>query len=511
MDQSRLAFIIAKRLLIGAVLIIICSFSRVTWSGSSNYWPNEGWRISTPEEQGMSSDVLADMLSIIMLSPYSIDSVTVIRNGYIVLDAYFYPFQKDNVHIIHSCTKSITSTLVGIAIDKGYIEDVHHSLIDFFPEMTPANMTANKKNVSLENILSMATGLECRDSYLYNWQGLIKMWKSNNWTQFMLDLPMVEAPGLHFEYCNGATYLLSAIIQKRTGMRSFKFAMDNLFTPLGITDVKWKPNPQGIDVGYGRMWLKPHDMAKFGWLFLKKGKWNSKTIVSEEWVNAATRGHVDATLFDQYGYQWWVDKKGYYVAVGYAGQRIFVVPKHDMVVVFTSYKSIRKPDRMMKNYIIKSVQSDTPLSSNINANIRLNELVEKCKMPPEPSPVPELPLLSQIISGVKYKNESNDAGFTNFTLNFDVKKNVAIMEYGLNKNQKTVEIGLDDVYRITELPEKKVAFKGKWLNEDTFKFSVIYIGHTEGSRGEIKFTENKADTTLTDPYGRILRLKGVRE
>ena len=99
----------------------------------------------------------------------------------------------------------------------------------------------------------------------------------------------------------------------------------------------------------------------------------------------------------------------------------------------------------------------------------------------------------------------------NFTLNFDVKKNVAIMQYGLNKKQKTVEVGLDGVYRITEFPEKKVAFKGKWLKDDTFKFSVIDIGHTEGSSGEIKFTENRADTTLTFPYGRIFRLKGVRE
>jgi CubicO group peptidase (beta-lactamase class C family) len=502
---------ILKRIIFCVVFILLFSLRSIVWSESSDYWPNQGWRISSPEEQGISSEDLADMISIIMYAPNSIDSVTVIRNGYIVLDAYFYPFQKNSAHIIHSCTKSITSTLIGIAIDKGYIKDVHHGLLDFFPEMPPGNMTEEKKGITLENVLTMATGLECRDSYKYKWQGLRNMRKSNNWTQYMLDLPMEEAPGQRFEYCNGATYLLSAIIQKRTGMRSLKFAKDNLFEPLGISEVKWELNPHGIDVGYGRMWLKPHDMAKFGWLFLKNGKWNGKTIVSEEWVKAATRGYVEATLYDQYGYQWWIDNEGYYVAVGYAGQRIFVVPKFDMVVVFTSHQSFTKPDMLMKDYIIKSVKSDMPLSSNTPAHTRLNHLVDKCRIPPEPSAIKELPPISQRISGVRYNIESNFIGFMNFTLNFGLKKNVAIMEYGINERQNTVEVGLDGVYRITELTEGKVAFKGRWLNENTFKFSYINVGHTEGSRGEINFIENRVDISVTGPYGGRLSLKGTRE
>ena len=503
---------ILKRTIFCVVFILLFSLRSIVWSESSDYWPNQGWRISSPEEQGMSSEDLADMISIIMYAPISIDSVTLIRNGYIVLDAYFYPFQKNSAHIIHSCTKSITSTLIGIAIDKGYIKDVHHRLLDFFPELAPDNMTADKKGITLENVLTMATGLECKDSYKYKWQGLRNMEKSNNWTQYMLDLPMEEAPGKRFEYCNGATYLLSAIIQKRTGMRSLKFAKDNLFEPLGISEVKWEPNPHGIDVGFGRMWLKPHDMARFGWLFLKTGKWNGKTIVSEEWVEAATRGYVDATLYDQYGYQWWIDSEGYYAAVGWAGQRIFVIPKYDMVVVFTSYQSFAKPDRLMKNYIIKSVKSDRPLSSNTHAHTRLNQLVDKCRKPPEPSAIEELPPITKRISGVRYNIESNFIGFTNFTLNFGSKKNVAILEYGLNERQNTVEVGLDGVYRITELPEAKVAFKGRWLDfENTFKFSSINVGHTEGSKGKISFIENRADLSLTGPYGGRLRLKAMRE
>jgi len=141
---------ILKRIIFCVVFILLFSLRSIVWSESSDYWPNQGWRISTPEEQGMSSEDLADMISIILYAPINIDSVTVIRNGYVVLDAYFYPFQKNSAHIIHSCTKSITSTLIGIAIDKGYIKDVHHRLLDFFPELSPDNMTEEKKVLLLK-------------------------------------------------------------------------------------------------------------------------------------------------------------------------------------------------------------------------------------------------------------------------------------------------------------------------------------------------------------------------
>jgi CubicO group peptidase (beta-lactamase class C family) len=477
----------------------------------------------------MNSDILADMVRLIMFTPNTIDSVTVIRNGYIVLDAYFYPFQKDRAHNLHSCTKSITSTLVGIAIDKGYIKDVHQRLLAFFPEIKPANLTEEKKNISLENLLTMATGLECRDNYKYRWQGLTKMQKSSNWTQYMLDLPMIEAPGQRFDYCNGATFLLSAIIQKSTGVRTYTFAMDNLFAPMGITEVKWKSNPQGIDIGFGGMWLKPHDMAKFGWLFLKKGKWKGNTIVSEDWVAEATKGHLEAWFSARYGYQWWIDDAGYYEAVGFAGQRIFAVPEHNMVVVFTSFKSHRKPGILMRSHIVKAIESDSPLPDNITAHTRLNELVEKCSKPHQPFPVPDLPPLSQTISGVKYNIEPNDTGFSSIRFNFSPRNSVAIMEFILMDKQHSVEIGLDGVYRITELHEETVAFegdwlnesfiavgstiafKGQWLNEDTFRFSFVNVGHTEGASGEIKFIGNNADIRMIGPYGGRFKLKGVKE
>ncbi len=493
------------------IIVLVCVLC-ITQSGeTSDYWPTDRWRTSTPAAQGVNPNVLADMLSKIRSIPNSIDSVLIVKNGYLVLDAYFYPFQKEWPHIIHSCTKSITSTLIGIAIDRGAISGVDLGLLDFFPDISPTDMADTKKNITLEHVLTMSAGLACTDSYKYRWTGLKKLRQSPDWTRHMLDLPMREAPGSQFDYCNGATYLLSAILQKQTGMRSLDFARKHLFDPLGITDVTWEKNSQGIDIGYGRMWLKPHDMAKFGWLFLKRGKWDNKTIVSEAWVSQATKGHIKATLFDQYGYQWWVDK-GFYAAVGYGGQRIFVVPEQNMVVVFTSQKKFGKPDKLMKEYVLKSVARTSKIL-DLNANARLKRLVKKCQRSPKALPVPELPPISKKISGEKYIIDSNRAGFKHVTIRFGDKKNVAEMSYGLNNKEYKVGVGLDGVWRISPSPADggRIACKGEWVNPESFSFSYINVGHTKGAKIFIKFKDRRAFISMPGPGGMFLTMIGRQE
>lgn len=332
----------------------------------------------------MDSEILAGMLETIQEHEYNIDSVSVIRNGYMVLDATVHPFRPGSRHIIHSCTKSIVSALVGIAIDKGYIEDVDQLILDFFPERTVANLDPNKEKMTLEHVLTMTTGLTCQDSYLYRWQGLDEMRQSQDWIQFMLDLPMSEAPGTRFEYCNGASFLLSAIIQETTGVNALAFAEKNLFGPLGISDVVWPSNPQGITIGWGELRMLPHDMAKIGYLYLKEGLWDGQQVVSSAWVEASTSQHISATLQDGYGYQWWVDSSGVYMALGYAGQFIFVVPEKEMVVVFTSDLSERDfyvPQELLNDFIIPATQSSEPLPANPEAVELLESRIEALANP----------------------------------------------------------------------------------------------------------------------------------
>jgi len=332
----------------------------------------------------MNSEKLADMLDTIRKRNDRIDSVSVIRNGYMVVDAYVHPFSSDSKHVIHSCTKSIISALVGIAIEKGYIESVEQPVLDFFPERTVANLDANKKAMTLEHVLTMSTGLECRDSYLYRWRGLRQMRQSQDWVQFMLGLPMAEEPGTRFEYCNGASFLLSAIIQETTGMSASAFAEKQLFGPLGISDVEWPSNPQGITIGWGELRMRPHDMAKIGHLYLHKGQWDGKQIVPSAWVEASTRKHISATLQDGYGYQWWVADNGVYMALGYAGQFIFVVPEQALVVTFTSdleERDFYAPQRLLNDFIIPAAESSTALPANPDGVASLEARIEALANP----------------------------------------------------------------------------------------------------------------------------------
>jgi len=329
---------------------------------------------------------------------YTIDSITIIRNGYLVTDAYLYPFQKNTPHIIHSCTKSITSALVGIAIDKGYIKSVKQPVHEFFPEKTIANLDDQKRAITLEDLLTMSSGLETKDSFLYEWKGLGEMKNSEDWVQYVLDLPMEQSPGERFKYSNGVSYLLTAIIQKVTKMRVMDFAKKHLFEPLSITDVKWPTDPKGVNIGWGEMFLTPHDMAKFGLLYLNKGSWDGRQIVSESWVDASTRKQVPSNVFephppfrypyDGYGYQWWRgssmyyadmfwrmrwnfgwkhdDSDNYFLALGYLGQYIFVVPEKNMVVVFTSHLENAEmfiPKGLLDEFIIPAAVSNQLLAS----------------------------------------------------------------------------------------------------------------------------------------------------
>jgi CubicO group peptidase (beta-lactamase class C family) len=339
-------------------------------------WPTDEWQTASPESQGMDSNVLVELLKSIENGEIDIDALVVVRNGYVVLDATVFPFSifPDARHDVLSCTKSVISILIGIAIDKGYIEGVDQPVLSFFPEASVANLDARKENMTLEHLLTMTTGFDCKDSYLYGWDGLYLMRASSDWVQFMLDLPMARDPGSYFEYCNGASFLLSAILQEATGVSAFEFAQEHLFAPLGISDVVWESNPQGISIGYSDLQLRPKDMAKIGYLYLNDGVWDGEQIVASKWVQVSTQKHIPGTLQEWYGYQWWVDESGIYMALGYGGQYIIVVPEENLVVVFVSdlaEEDFYIPDQFLHRYILPSIKSSDPLPEDARATTLL--------------------------------------------------------------------------------------------------------------------------------------------
>jgi CubicO group peptidase (beta-lactamase class C family) len=290
-----------------------------------------------PEEQGMDAAVLEEMLQFIDDASLPIDSLIIVRHGYIVLELYPNPrYGPGNLHILYSTTKSVTSALIGIAIQEGFIRNVDQKVVAFFPGREIANLDARKRALTLEHLLTMSSGLEWQgpDDLLHTWgQGL----RSGNPVRFILNQPMVYDPGSVWYYNGGCSHLLSAILTETTGRSTLSFAREFLFNPLGISKVIWPRDPQGNYFGGQDIWLTPRDMAKFGYLFLHNGEWDGRQIIPAEWVAQSSETAFTLGPGQGYGYQWWTyPELGVYYAAGAYEQRIFVAPARDLVVVLTS-------------------------------------------------------------------------------------------------------------------------------------------------------------------------------
>jgi CubicO group peptidase (beta-lactamase class C family) len=281
----------------------------------------------------MDAAKLALMLDSVRQQNVDLHSLLVIRNGYIVSETYFGSTTPETRREIYSVTKSFIATLVGIAIDKGLISGVERPVVEFFPDRSFANLDAAKQAMTLEHVLTMTTGLDWTEGD----PAYRQIYGSRDWVQSMLDEPMRSPPGSPFNYCSGCSHLLSAIIQRQTGMNTRDFAQRELFGPLGITGAAWDTDTTGIPIGGWGLKLTPREMAKLGYLYLNGGMWDGRQIVSSEWIETATRKHTATDSELGYGYQWWTYPRwGAYAALGRYGQTIFVVPDLDLIVVTTA-------------------------------------------------------------------------------------------------------------------------------------------------------------------------------
>ncbi|WP_353626615.1 serine hydrolase, partial [Bacillus sp. JCM 19041] len=223
-----------------------------------------------------------------------IDSVLVQRNNTVIFEYYRNNKMKEKQHKINSVTKSILSALIGIAIDKGYIENVNTPIINYFPEF---NKDKENQKITIKHLLTMTSGL--------HWPGNSGMIPSKNWVNYVLQQAIDNPPGNEMIYSCGSSQLLSAILQKTTGLDTEVFAKKHLFTPLGITDYKWNRDAQGIAIGGFGLTMKTVDMLKIGRLYLKNGLWKSKQIVPYHWIEESTSPKVKVDDVTSYAYHWW--------------------------------------------------------------------------------------------------------------------------------------------------------------------------------------------------------------
>ncbi len=343
---------------------------------SDDYWPGKEWRVSAPADQGLDGEKLdafvRDLSSGKLLKP--VNSLTIIKNGYMVVDKYFGEEGKNDLHTLQSVTKSITSTLIGVAIQQDMIADLEQSVLSFFPEYSSfKHLDENKKAMTLKHCLTMRTGQA--------WTGESHLGALNRYSgdkmKYVLDYKMEGPPGNQWYYNSGIAILLGGLLQNATKMNTKDFAMEYLFEPLGITSYRWDGH-RGIPHTGGGLYLTPRDMARIGYLYLKDGRWENNQILPENWVREATTRHVLSTQtiagvsLISYGYMWWLlpsrktdldtsKPSEIYMAYGHWGQFIFIIPSYDMVVVFTNdrtasyYEEIR-PISLLYDYILKSVR-----------------------------------------------------------------------------------------------------------------------------------------------------------
>ena len=315
----------------------INSYSETDYLKSSNpdYWPNLGWKTSTPAEQDIDSHYLEQMENHIEDQGlrYYIDSILIVRNGYLTYETYPSGFYNENrTHEIYSCTKSITSALVGIAIEEGYINSINDYMINYFPNRTISNLDSRKQLITIENLLTMTSGLEWDDSINYQ-----QMTFQSDWVQYVLDRPMVAQPGMAWTYNTGASHLLSAILESVTPNGTLDYAKSHLFDPLNITNYAWSTDNLGIPIGGTRLQLTSRDMAKFGFLYLNNGYWNGTQLIPSNWVSDSKKAYWNLQFEENqglgYGYQWWIYKwANAYAAIGAYKQYIMVVEDLNLVI-----------------------------------------------------------------------------------------------------------------------------------------------------------------------------------
>lgn len=355
---------------------------------------NDGIAVARLKDVGMDSSMFAKIMGRIYANKYDqVHSILVYKDGYLVFEEYlegnkyawdgqyYYgdriKWHRDSLHMIMSCTKSVTSAIIGIAVDQGYI-DVNKSIFTYLPDHQQYK-TGGKENITVEHLLTMTSGLDWDEwhaahSTAANDIDRIYIECQDDPLACILGKELVSTPGTHFTYNGGNMIILGEILRNATGMNILDYGKKYLFDPLGIDSVSWYHFNNGAYACDGSIKMTPRDMLKIGITFLHDGVWNSKRIISKEWVEKSKtnyRGNsgIQVPLDDAgrcgYGYTWWTNevhgpngKVKLFQASGWGGQEIIVIPDLEMVVAFTGGNYVVKKHiyNILEHYILPSIK-----------------------------------------------------------------------------------------------------------------------------------------------------------
>jgi CubicO group peptidase (beta-lactamase class C family) len=310
----------------------VFSLSLLTWCMSLLAQPTAYFPKSAPEAQSVVSDSILSFIDRVEAEFDVVHSFMIIRHGYSVAEGWWEPYEREAPHIMHSLSKSFTSTAIGFAVQEGVLT-LDDLVVSFFPDKTIGKPERYWNQLRIRDLLTMNTGhAEER------WPDAT----TEDWAQFFLGTELDFLPGTHFRYNSMATYMLSAILQRATGEMLVDYLEPRLLQPLGIPKPDWKTCPDGVNTGGWGLQVRTEDIAKFGQFYLQKGKWEGKQLLSGDWVEMATSKQVSngsdpANDWAQgYGFQFWQCRHNAYRGDGACGQYCIVMPEQDAVIAITS-------------------------------------------------------------------------------------------------------------------------------------------------------------------------------
>jgi len=428
----------------------------------------------------MDSTRLGDLLEQIDDRRLPIHGLVIVRNGAIVAEAYSPPFDEQLAHDIASCEKTVVSVLTGIAIDRGLLAGVDLHVADVLPETSASVSDPHKRVITLGNLLTMTAGLASNE-----WQPMdadntwVQMQRSADRLKSVFDRPLIEPPGTAWSYDSGLPDVVGLMIERTSSLSLKEFALSFLFRPLQIDDLCWRGSPAtGISIT-----LTPREMAKLGSLFLDRGTWDGKRVISSAWVASSTAAHVDTRVEgNRYGNFWWIPPYGGYAAWGDGGQRIIVNPERNLVVVLTAglgYPEMDTvPDEIMTRYVLPAAESRGRLPDNPVGLARLQALTRRLAQP-HPEAVPPLPATAATVSGRAYTLPDNSIGLEGFAFHFAGQR--ASISLRFAGRLQEIPVGLDNLYRPTRVEPAGLTYgwmaaRGRWVSRTDFTLDLLMSG-----------------------------------
>jgi CubicO group peptidase (beta-lactamase class C family) len=454
---------------------------------------------SSPEAQGISS---AAVLAFVEAADKidSMNSFLLVRHGHVVAEGWWAPYEADSPHSLYSLSKSFTATAVGLAIAEGKLS-LDDPVLKFFPDEAPASPSNNLKAMRVHDLLRMSTGHQTEPPRP----------PTQSWVKSFLAHPVPFKPGTHFLYNTSATYVLSAIVQKATGKTLLDYLKPRLFEPLGIDKPTWETSPQGVSVGGYGLSIRTEDIAKFGQLYLQKGKWHGKQLVPASWVEAATTrqtstGSNPKSDWDQgYGYQFWRCRQGAYRGDGAFGQYCIVLPKQDAVIAITS--GVRDMQAVL-NLVwdkLAPVLKSAPLAADEEGRQRLQQRLKGLALRPQQGSAP-----AARVAGKKYGFPANAQKLEAITLEGGKDTPVTLVarcngvEQRIVCGRRTWQKGRGGWGM---LPTQPVAASGAWTGDDTFAAKLCFYETPFLFTVRLKFSgdEVRCDVESNVGFGRLKR------